>query len=163
MAVGTKDWKQAAPLRSFLQLLREGNAFACSRIVAAVVAEFAISQIYNPVDSGVDLFIEGCDLNANNTSVFVVGQTDYNSAGGATKDFNRNVGSSNESKALFYEYTEPGLSYNMYYRRRSSTNSIVSIDNIYLWIPEGHHAHIFNSTAGNSLTVLWRWFEFTDY
>jgi len=161
MARGSPDWKGKAPQKSLLQLLQEGNAFTAIAVIQGVALKWPIMQIYNPPDSGLDLYIRYADIYpeqwGGQFGIFgQIGLTKTNlDHGGNRKNFVP------YGSAEVYSHVHDTFLTPIYGGAPCNADQFARIDNIDLWVQPGYYATFGYNTYNTTVLIMVCYYEFT--
>lgn len=163
MARGSKDWLQAAPVKSLLQLLREGNCFAGGGYGLGAAAKFTEVELWNPSGSGVDVYLY--ELSAWSSVAAFIDLTKKTNVLTGSSFTSRNAkidGENSDITVISGTVSTPAV-WPPYTRVQLTADVLFRQQNLNIWIPEGYGVALHHPTVNTDLYGLFRWYEFVDY
>ena len=162
MATGTPDWKQSAPQKTYVQLLREGNAFSGIITIGGSAGFYSHVQLWNPGNSGVGVLLHMLTANSAANGMIYLYEKGSFTTNLSTDVTNRYIGGRASTVELRYGWS-PGVF------AGKLGNFYVEADiprispELYIWIPPNKDVIAIIDQVNTELRAHLTWFEFTDY
>jgi len=160
MPRGAPDWGFLAPQKNFMQLCREQNHFyERAGMVGQGAGRYSEIQLWNPVASGVDAFINVLGFKVSAAVLLPVYW--YASSRGTLKAYGVNRYSGGTASEIQTRWVDRGIaSYsNEVYSIYAGTTR-TEITHLHLWLVPGWGLNIVHPTANSDIEIDFTWYEF---
>ena len=163
MATGSKDWYQAAPVKSLLQLLREGNAYSRYTSISASVGNYTFVQLINPASSGMNIYLNNITARPDTACILYLLQTTETPVGVNYGANNRKIGGDTSVAGIGPRYDNAISGADKLDFYDAGANETVVFPYVDIWIPEGYKIEVATDSLNTWLQISFSWYEFVDY